>query len=123
MLEYVCTEGQFSLHAMNDEHERWLPARTSDIADGDKSRRALSVDVAAGSTFSLYISNYQPHHDGVSRVDVRRLTGSVPPNDLLRPAIDRSGARQSPARSLGGRGGTLPVSSFPGVVDRARARA
>jgi hypothetical protein len=115
MLEYACAEGQFSLLAMDDEQQRWLPGRTNDIEDGYVSRRGLSVDVPAGSTFSLYISNHRPDGDGVSRFVLGRLTGSVPATDLLRPATNVAGTQPGSARPF--------KSLLAGPFRRLRARA
>jgi hypothetical protein len=95
LLRYACDEGNLSLQAMDDDRQRWLTGRASDIDDGAMIRRSLSVDVPAATNFSLFVSNNRPDGDAVSRFTLGGLTGSVPVEELLRP--DDSAAAHQPA--------------------------
>jgi hypothetical protein len=125
LLEYACEEGQFSLQAMDDERQCWLPSRVADFGYGTVIRRALSVDVPAGTRFSLYLSNNRPDGNAVSRFTLRRLLGSVSVDELVPESVPE-GAKRSDSWKAGAMLAAslrrLKARASSVVIEQARAR-
>jgi hypothetical protein len=78
-LTYDVFEGGISMGVLDDKSREWLPA----VADGVLTPRGhvetVAVQLAAGAVFSLMLSNNRGDGEGVSRVAVKELTGSIDP--------------------------------------------
>jgi hypothetical protein len=120
-LECSKIQGSFGFTVMDDARQCWLPSNVTEVQDGGVSWLTLSVDLARGTRFSLYLSNNRPSGDAVSRFVLRRMAASVPFEELTY----RPQPGQPPTLPIrqAGRLRNVPRRLYRGIKSRASSLA
>ncbi|MGH9144115.1 MAG: hypothetical protein ACRD2I_23510 [Vicinamibacterales bacterium] len=111
-LDCSCLEGHLSWHVADELTDRWIPADQYETVEGDRRRLVLTLDLARGQAFSLYVANRHRRGDAASTFVVHATAGSVAPDECrfrAQPDFLFQGGRLAAAKVLRR---IAPVSRF-----------
>ena len=77
-------EGGIAVGVLDYRSGGWLPAVVDEVLTPSGHVTSMDVQLAAGTTFSLMVSNDHLDEEGVSRFVIKKLAGSTDPQRLLR---------------------------------------
>ncbi len=84
VMDCTCVAGNVSLHLVDEEADRFVPADEFETADAGRRQLVVSAPLTRGQSFSLYVANRHRGGDGISTFTIHSHQGIG--------AVDRAGA-------------------------------
>jgi hypothetical protein len=78
VMDCTCVAGNVSLHLVDEEADRFVPADEFETADAGRRQLAVSAPLTRGQSFSLYVANRHRGGDGISVLTIHSISGSEP---------------------------------------------
>jgi hypothetical protein len=82
VVECTSLEGNVSMHLVDEAADRFVAGGEFEIAERDRRLLVVSADLERGQPFAIYLANKHRGGDGISRISIHALHGSVPMSEL-----------------------------------------